>query len=114
MFTAATGLAILHVLDDAFIGKQPGTTAGDHLLAAGALLVVLGGSIVLYSRLRPVLGPRLRSCSGSSSPRPARCTSCTPWSTKRSDFTGMLAMIGGVAPGKLGAHSQVPIGPASR
>ena len=23
MFTAATGLAILHVLDDAFIGKQP-------------------------------------------------------------------------------------------
>lgn len=79
MFTAATGLAILHVLDDAFIGKQPGTTAGDHLLAAGALLVVL-----------------------------------TPWSTKRSDFTGMLAMIGGVAPGKLGAHSQVPIGPASR
>ena len=35
MFTAATGLAILHVLDDAFIGKQPGTTAGDHLPTAG-------------------------------------------------------------------------------
>ena len=56
MFTAATGLAILHVLDDAFIGKQPGTTAGDHLPAAGVLLVVLGGSLALYPRLGPVLG----------------------------------------------------------
>jgi hypothetical protein len=34
VFTVATGLAILHVLDHAFIGKQPGTTAGDRLLGS--------------------------------------------------------------------------------
>ena len=51
VFGAGVGLAILHVLDDAFIEKQPGTKAGDHLFAAGVLLVVLGGSLALYPRL---------------------------------------------------------------
>jgi hypothetical protein len=46
VFATGIGLAALHVLDDAFVGKQPGTSAGDHLLAAAVLLAVLGGSLV--------------------------------------------------------------------
>ena len=99
MFTAATGLAILHVLDDAFIGKQPGTTAGDHLLAAGALLVVLGGSLVLYPRLRAgargalavVLGILITTAGAM------HVVHAVVDEAERSDLSGMLAMIGGVA-----------------
>ncbi|HEU6446498.1 MAG TPA: hypothetical protein VFL61_15700, partial [Gaiellaceae bacterium] len=52
VFATGIGLTALHVLDDAFVGKQPGTSAGDHLLTAVVLLAVLGGSLAVYPRLR--------------------------------------------------------------
>ena len=99
MFTAATGLAILHVLDDAFIGKQPGTTSGDHLLAAGALLVVLGGSLALYPRLRPGARAALAVVLGIliTTAGAMHVAHAVVDEAERSDFTGMLALIGGVA-----------------
>jgi uncharacterized protein len=99
VFAAGVGFAILHVLDDAFIGKQPGTTAGDHLLATGALLVVLGGSLVLYPRLRA--GARAALAVGLgiliTTAGAMHVVHAVIDEAERSDFTGILAMVGGVA-----------------
>jgi dienelactone hydrolase len=99
VFAAGVGFAILHVLDDAFIGKQPGTTAGDHLLAAGVLLVILGGSLALYPRLRA--GARAALAVGLgiviTTAGAMHVVHAVVDEAERSDFTGMLAVIGGVA-----------------
>jgi uncharacterized protein len=99
VFAVGVGLAILHVLDDAFIGKQPGTTAGDHLVAAGVLLVVLGGSLALYPRLRA--GARAALAAGLgiliTTAGAMHVVHAVVDEAERSDFTGILAMIGGVA-----------------
>ena len=99
IFAAGVGLAILHVLDDAFVGKQPGTTAGDHLLAAGVLLVILGGSLALYPRLR--VGARAALALGLgiliTTAGAMHVVHAVVDQAERSDFTGILAMIGGVA-----------------
>jgi dienelactone hydrolase len=99
VFAAGVGLAILHVIDDAFVGKQPGTTAGDHLLAAGVLLVVLGGSLALYPRLRA--GARAALAVGLgiliTTAGAMHVVHAVVDEAERSDFTGILAAIGGVA-----------------
>ena len=98
IFAAGVGLAILHVLDDAFVGNQPGTTAGDHLLAAGVLLVILGGSLALYPRLR--VGARAALALGLgiliTTAGAMHVVHAVVDQAERSDFTGILAMIGGV------------------
>jgi uncharacterized protein len=53
VFVACISVAALHVLDDAFIGKQPGTSAGDHLLATVVILAAFGAAVVVYPRVRP-------------------------------------------------------------
>jgi uncharacterized protein len=99
VFTAATGLAILHILDDAFIGKQPGTTADDHLFAAGVLLVILGGSLALYPRVRAGARGALAVGLGIliTTAGAMHVVHAVVDEAEQSDFTGMLAIIGGVA-----------------
>jgi dienelactone hydrolase len=48
------GVAViaLHVVDDAFVQPQPGTSAGDHLVAGLVPLALLGLAAVAYPRLR--------------------------------------------------------------
>jgi hypothetical protein len=50
----AVALAItgLHVLDDATLHREPGTTVADNLTGAGALLAVLAVSAAVFPRLR--------------------------------------------------------------
>jgi hypothetical protein len=58
------GVVALHVLDDSFFQPQPGTSAGDHLVAGlvpTAVLLVVAG---LYPRLRPGLGASLAAFLG--------------------------------------------------
>jgi hypothetical protein len=53
VFWAATGVAILHALDDAFLNRQPGADLDQHALAAAIALVAGIGAIVGFPRLRP-------------------------------------------------------------
>jgi hypothetical protein len=55
VFAAATGVAVLHALDDAFLGRQPGVSLSQHALAA--LLAVAGAAaaVVAFPRVRPAL-----------------------------------------------------------
>jgi hypothetical protein len=52
ILAVATGLTALHVLDDATLQREPGTTIADHLTGAGFLLAVLAVSAVVFPRLR--------------------------------------------------------------
>jgi hypothetical protein len=42
----------LHVLDDATLHREPGTTTADHLTGAGALAAVLAVAANVFPRLR--------------------------------------------------------------
>jgi uncharacterized protein len=52
LLAAAAALTALHVLDDATLHREPGTTVSDYLIGAGALLAVLAGSAAVFPRLR--------------------------------------------------------------
>ena len=55
VFRVASGVALLHALDDAFVGRQPGVPASQHALAAAIALVAGLSAIVWFPRLRPGL-----------------------------------------------------------
>ena len=55
VFRAATAVALVHALDDSFLGRQPGVPLGQHALAAALALVLGGAALVWFPRLRPVL-----------------------------------------------------------
>lgn len=52
ILAAAAALTALHVLDDATLHREPGTTVSNYLVGAGALLAVLAFSATVFSRLR--------------------------------------------------------------
>jgi uncharacterized protein len=54
-FTAATAVALLHALDDAFLGRQPGVGLGQHAPAAAVALAGGLAAIAAFTRLRPGL-----------------------------------------------------------
>jgi fermentation-respiration switch protein FrsA (DUF1100 family) len=55
IFRSAAAIAVLHALDDAFVGRQPGVGASQHALAA--LVAVVAGVLAIagFPRLRPGL-----------------------------------------------------------
>jgi fermentation-respiration switch protein FrsA (DUF1100 family) len=53
VFGAATSLALIHALDDAFVHREPGVGAGQHAIAAGIALIAAVAAIVGYRSLRP-------------------------------------------------------------
>lgn len=55
LFRVATGIALLHAVDDAFLGRQPGVRLGQHVVAAVVALVCASAAVVLFPRLRPGL-----------------------------------------------------------
>ena len=64
VFASATAIALLHALDDAFAGRQPGVGAGQHLIAA---LVAIAASLVavwVFPSLRPGLRAALAAGFG--------------------------------------------------
>jgi uncharacterized protein len=52
LFRLGVAVIALHVVDDAFVQPQPGTSAGDHLVSGLAPLVLLGLAAWGHSRLR--------------------------------------------------------------
>ena len=53
VFTLATAVALLHALDDAFLGRQPGVPWDQHALAAAVSVAAAGAAILAFRRLRP-------------------------------------------------------------
>lgn len=49
---AATAATALHVIDDATLHREPGTTPAEHLTGAGATLAVLAVAAIVFPRLR--------------------------------------------------------------
>jgi uncharacterized protein len=98
LFAAGCGLAILHVLDDTFVGRQPGTSVGDELFSGAVVTGVLVGAILLYPRLRPGLRALLALTLGvliatAGAMHVAHIVIDEP---EGSDFTGVLALLGGL------------------
>jgi uncharacterized protein len=52
VFRIATGVALVHALDDAFVNRQPGVPLGQHALAAAISLAAGIGAIAVFPRLR--------------------------------------------------------------
>lgn len=71
---AAAALTALHVLDDATLNREPGTTVTDSLIGAGALLAVLAVSAAVLPRLRAGAHSILARSSERSYERSARYT----------------------------------------
>ena len=53
VFTLATAGALLHALDDAFLGRQPGVPWDQHALAALVSVLAAGAAIAAFRRVRP-------------------------------------------------------------
>jgi hypothetical protein len=51
----AFGLIAVHLVDDSFLQREPGTAVADHLVSGLVPLAVLAGAAVAYPRLRPGL-----------------------------------------------------------
>jgi hypothetical protein len=102
VFRVATDVGLLHALDDAFLGRQPGVDLRQHALVVS--LIVGIGAIVAFPRLRPgaragvslVFGV-LAIVSGSLHVRYVRLDGA-----EASDWTGVLAVVAGVVLAALG------------
>jgi uncharacterized protein len=98
VFRVATGVALLHALDDAFFNRQPGVDLGQHAIAAGVALVVGVAAIVAFPRLRPGLRAACAIVFGVLSVVNGafHVAHIAVVETANSDVTGVLALVAGV------------------
>jgi hypothetical protein len=98
VFTGATAVALVHALDDAFLGRQPGLGLGQHALAA--LIAAAGalGAIWAYPRMSPALRAAtaftfavLSTVNGAMHVQHIRVDGVA-----HSDLTGVLALAAGL------------------
>jgi hypothetical protein len=98
LFAAGVGLAILHVLDDTFVGRQPGTSIGDELFSGVVVGGILVAALVLYPRLpagwRALLAFSLGVLIATAGAMHLAHVAIDE--AERSDFTGILALAGGL------------------
>jgi hypothetical protein len=98
-FAGATGVAVVHALDDAVIHRQPGVPADQHLLAASITVALAAGAVVAFGRLRPGLRSLLALGFGvltlaNAGQHVAHIAVDAP---ARSDVTGVPAAVAGLA-----------------
>jgi dienelactone hydrolase len=93
----ALGLVALHIVDDAFLQPNPGTSAGDHLAGGLVPLALLVAAGVFYGRLRAgaratlaLLGGFLGLLGGIEAIHYAREVG-----PSGDDYTGFLSILGG-------------------
>jgi uncharacterized protein len=98
LFATGIGLAILHVLDDTFVGRQPGTSVDDELFAGVVLMGILVGALFLYPRLRAGLRALLAFCLGVliATAGAMHLAHIVIDRAEGSDYTGVLALVGGM------------------
>ena len=98
VFAAALAVALLHVLDDAFVHREPGVGPGQHLLAVGVSLVLGLGAVYTFPYLRPaarsalaVFFAALATVDGAMHAKHIAAESLAA-----ADVTGVLALTAGV------------------
>ena len=98
VFRVATGLALLHALDDAFLDRQPGVGLGQHAFAA--ILALAGGlvAIAVFPRLRPGLRAGVSLLFGVLAfvNGVLHLAHVTKLGAAGSDVTGVLALAAGI------------------
>ena len=96
---AGFGTIALHLLDDAFLQPEPGTSAGDHLVSGTVPVAIAVALAVVYPRLRAglrgsiAIGVGLLSFAAGLAV-PARHVVLD--GASGDDFTGLLALLGGL------------------
>jgi hypothetical protein len=101
---AGFGAIAFHLLDDAFLQPEPGTSAGDHLVATVPIAIALALAVV-YPRLRAGLRGSIAIGVGllafaAGLAVPARHVVLD--GASGDDFTGLLAQLGGLVLAGLG------------
>jgi len=103
VFTLATAVALVHALDDAFLGRQPGVGLGQHALAALIAAVGAIAAIWAFPRMRPALQATtalafgaLAAVNGAMHVQHVRVDGVA-----RGDLTGVLAFAAGLVLGGL-------------
>jgi hypothetical protein len=98
VFAVAIAIALLHVLDDAFVHREPGVGPGQHLLAAVVSLVLGLGAVYVFPYLRPaargalaVFFAALATVDGAMHAKHIAAESLAA-----ADVTGVLALAAGV------------------
>jgi hypothetical protein len=98
IFTAAVAVALLHVLDQAFVHREPGVSPGQHLLAVVVSLVLALGAVHAFPSLRPaaraalaVFFAALATVDGAMHAKHIAAESLAA-----ADVTGVLALAAGV------------------
>jgi uncharacterized protein len=108
IFTVAIAVALLHVLADAFVHREPGVGPGQHLLAVVVSMVLGLGAVYGFPSLRPaarsalaVLFAALAIVDGAM-----HAKHITAESAAASDVTGVLALAAGVV--LIGLAAAIP------
>ena len=105
VFAAALVVAVLHVLDGAFLHREPGVGPGQHLLAVVVSLVLGLGAVYAFPYLRPAARSALAVFFGALAivDGAMHAKHIAAESVAASDVTGVLALAAGVVLVGLGA-----------
>ena len=105
VFAAAIAVAVLHVLDDAFLHREPGVGPGQHLLAVVVSLILGLGAVYAFPHLRPAARSVLAVFFGALAvvDGAMHAKHIASESVATSDVTGVLALAAGVVLIGLGA-----------
>ena len=109
VFRAATAVALVHALDDAFLNRQPGVDLDQHALAAVIALAVGIGAIVAFPRLRPGFRAAIAFVFGvlAATNGSMHVIHIAKDGPAHSDVTGALAMVAGLVPHRARALDPV-------
>jgi uncharacterized protein len=98
VFRGATGVALVHALDDAFFNRQPGVDWDQHAFAAAIALGLGLGAILVFPRLRPGLRAAVAFVFGVFAIVNAaqHAIHITEDAAAASDYTGVAALAAGI------------------
>jgi predicted alpha/beta hydrolase len=98
VFAAATAIALVHALDDAFGHREPGVGLGQHALAAVVALVLGVGAVLAFPYLRPAARSALAFFLGSVAivNGAMHAKHVDGQGMSGADLTGLLALAAGV------------------
>jgi predicted alpha/beta hydrolase len=94
LFTAATAVAVVHGLDDAFLHRGAGVSLGQHALAGALTLAGGAAAIAVFGRLRPGLQALVAFYFGALAL--INGAMHVPHFADANDVTGVLAAVAGV------------------
>jgi uncharacterized protein len=98
VFAVAMAVALLHVLDTAFVHREPGVGPGQHLLAVVVSLALGLGAVYVFRSLRPAARSALAVFFGALATVDGamHAKHIAAESAGASDVTGVLALAAGV------------------